>query len=221
MILFLWPSSKLTASACGAGGCGHGVTRTFGGTQPPAGTPGSAHKALRRTHPTTAQPPANPTTSHPAPNPTSSSPDPQPTRSSPAPTTTPTSPTPTPTTTAPGSGPTPSPTPTSTPTSSPTQTSVEVSYALVHKHPHSFQAKFTIVNNGSTAINGWELVVELPDDRIDSVWDGQFHTDGDTLYIDPSSSQQTIAPGAALTENFEAHGSTTAPTTCAFNGSAC
>lgn len=92
---------------------------------------------------------------------------------------------------------------------------------LVRQHPHSFHGKFTIVNDGSTTINGWELVVELPDDRIDSVWDGTFHTDGDTLYIDPSSSQQTIVPGATLTENFVAHGSTTTPTSCTFNGSAC
>lgn len=31
----------------------------------------------------------------------------------------------------------------------------------MHQHPHSFQGKFTIVNDGSTAINGWKLVVTL------------------------------------------------------------
>jgi chitinase len=91
----------------------------------------------------------------------------------------------------------------------------------VHQYPHSFQGKFTIVNNGTTAINGWELSVVLSDDDVRSVWDGLFHTGDDTLYIDPSSSQQTIAPGATLTENFIASGSTTTPTDCMFNGSAC
>jgi len=92
---------------------------------------------------------------------------------------------------------------------------------VVHQHPHSFQGKFTIVNDGNTTINGWELAVELPGDRIDAVWDGSFHTNSGTLYIDPSSSQQTIAPGATVTENFIAHGSTTTLANCTFNGSAC
>lgn len=208
LILFLSQPHKLLASACGAGGCRLGVTRPE--AQPPAGGPASAHKAIRRSHPTathsTVQPSPAPARTHPTPEPTSSSPGPQPTRSSPA------SPAPTPTTTAPSTTPTPSP------TASPTQGPYQVSYAVVHQHPHSFQGKFTIVNDGSTAINGWELVAVLPDDQIRSVWDGRFHIDGDTLYIDPSSSQQTIAPGATLTENFIAHGTTTTLTSCMFNG---
>jgi len=91
----------------------------------------------------------------------------------------------------------------------------------VRQHPHSFQGKFTIVNTGTTAVSGWELAVVLPNDDVRSVWDGSFHTSGGTVYIDPSSSQRTIAPGASLTENFIAHGSTTSPTSCTFNGSAC
>ena len=111
--------------------------------------------------------------------------------------------------------------PSPTPTASPTPGQVQVSYQVVSQHPHSFRGKFTIVNNGGTAVNDWELVVVLTDDQIRSVWDGRFHTDGDTLYIDPSSSQKTIGPGATLTENFTAHGTTTTLTSCTFNGSAC
>ena len=84
-----------------------------------------------------------------------------------------------------------------------------------------FQGQFTITNNGSKAIKGWELAVVLPNDDIESVWDALFHTDGDTLYLDPPSYQQTIAPGTSLTENFTANGDTTTPTSCTFNGSAC
>jgi len=98
---------------------------------------------------------------------------------------------------------------------------VTVSYTLVRRHPHNFHGKFTIVNNGSTAINGWELAVVLPNDTVVSVWDGVFHTADGTVYIDPSSSQHTIAAGASITENFIAQGSTTTPTSCTFNGSAC
>lgn len=91
----------------------------------------------------------------------------------------------------------------------------------MHQHPHSFQGKFTIVNDGSTAINGWELVVVLPDDQIRSVWDGRFHAEGDTLYIDPSSSQRTIAPDGTLTEDFIAYGATTTLASCTFSGETC
>jgi hypothetical protein len=101
------------------------------------------------------------------------------------------------------------------------QASVKVSYSVVRQHPNSFQGQFTIVNNGSTAITGWQLVVVLPGDRIRAVWDASFHTNGDTVYIDPPRSLRTIAPGATLIENLAAHGSTTAPTSCTFNGSAC
>lgn len=94
-------------------------------------------------------------------------------------------------------------------------------YTLVRSLPHKFDGKFTIVNNGTTPIDGWELAVVLPGDDVRSVSIGRFHTVGDTLYIDPSSSQPNIAPGQTITENFDARGPTTAPTSCTFNGSPC
>ena len=117
--------------------------------------------------------------------------------------------------------PTPTPTPTPSRTPSPTQQPVHVSYTVVRQHPHSFQGQFTILNNGSMAIKGWELVVVLPGDDIRSVSNALFHTVGDTLYIDPPQSARSIAPGATVTENFTARGSTTRLTSCTFNGSAC
>jgi hypothetical protein len=197
ILLLSRPSSKLVPSACSSAGCPQGATRAFGGNPPPVGAPASGHKALRRSHPT-----ATHSTARPSPAPTRPHPTPSPTRSSPAPT------------------PTATPTPTPSPSPGPQQ-SVKVTYAVVSQHPHSFQGQFTIVNDGNTAIKGWELVVVLPNDRIHAVWDGVFHVNGDTLYIDPSKSQQTIAPGATLIENLSAHGSTSTPTSCTFNGSAC
>jgi hypothetical protein len=166
-------------------------SKPLAGTSPPA----SRHRAIPRPRPA-----ATHSTARPSPRPTRTHPTPNPSRSSAAPAST--------------------PTPTSTPTASHAQ-QVKVSYAVVRQHPHSFQGQFTIVNDGSTAVTGWKLVVVLPGDRIHAVWDGSFNTDGDTLYIEPSTSQQTIAPGASLTENLTAHGSTTTPTSCTFNGSAC
>jgi hypothetical protein len=155
--------------------------------------PAPKHKAIHHSHSLATRSAGrhSPAPTHPQPGPT---------RSSPAPA---------------------SPRPTSTPTTSPTQTPVKVSYTVLRQHPHSFQGQFTIVNDGSTAINGWELVVVLPGDDVRSVSDASFHTNGDTLYIDPSSSQRSIAAGATVIEDFTAHGSTTALAGCTFNGSAC
>jgi hypothetical protein len=86
---------------------------------------------------------------------------------------------------------------------------------------NGFQGQFTIVNNGSTAVNGWEIAVVLPNDDVQAAWEALFHTDGDTLYLDPPWFQQTIEPGATLTENFAATGTTTTPTSCTFNGATC
>ena len=210
-MLFLSLPARPLASTCAAGHCRQGVNRAFSGAMVPAGAPAVTRKTVHRTHPT-----ATNTTAW-----AGSSPGPQPTSPASVPTSTPTSPVPSPTTTPPTASPTSSPTPTSTPTPSSTRKPVQVSYTLVRKQKHSFQGKFTIVNNGSTAVNGWQLAVELPGDHFLSVWDGRFHADGDTLYIDPSSSQRTIAPGETLIENFIAGGSTTTPTGCTFNGSAC
>jgi Cellulose binding domain len=92
---------------------------------------------------------------------------------------------------------------------------------VVQRWPGGFQGQFTIVNNGTAPINGWELRAALPFDRIDTVWDAVFHTVGDTLVLDPPSYQVTIAPGGSLTENFTARGNWTKPTSCTFNGAAC
>ena len=92
---------------------------------------------------------------------------------------------------------------------------------MVHRWWGGFQGQFTIVNRGTAPINGWELRADLPFDKIDSVWTAVFHTDGDTLVLDPPSDQQTIPPGGSLTENFTARGGWSHPSSCTFNGSPC
>lgn len=203
MMLLSQPSAS-PASACGGtNDCRHGHARAFGGAPRPVRAPALTHKGK-------AKPSHAPFRHHLKTKLLRSSPRPDPKPTSPRPTAKPTSP-----------GPTPA-SPTTSPTASPTRrATIQVSYSLVSQQSDSFRGQFTIVNNGSTAVNGWELIVVLPHDNVAAVWDATFHTNGNTLYIDPTFLQQTIAPGSSLTENFIASGSTTTPASCKFNGSAC
>jgi len=110
----------------------------------------------------------------------------------------------------------------STPSSpTPPASTVSVSYTLIQQWDGGFEGEFTIVNKGSTAINGWQLSAVLPGDQTESAWDASFQTDGDILVMNPPSYQMTISPGASLNEEFTAQGSTTSPADCTFNGAAC
>jgi cellulase/cellobiase CelA1 len=98
---------------------------------------------------------------------------------------------------------------------------VDVSYSLEHSWQGGFQGVFTIVNNGSTAVSGWELDAVLPGDQVEWVWSASWHMTGDTLVMTPPGDQATIGPGDTVTEHVTAQGSTTSPTSCTFNGSPC
>lgn len=113
----------------------------------------------------------------------------------------------------------PTPTPSASPTTRPV--SVSLSYTLVQQWQGGFQGQVTIVNNGGTAINGWQLSLVLPRDHITATWDATFQTDGDILILNPPSYQTTIQPGASLQESFVARGHTPYPVGCSFNGAAC
>jgi len=108
--------------------------------------------------------------------------------------------------------------PSRSPAPAPDGPQVTVSYTLVQHWDSGFQGEFTIVNNGRTAINGWQLSAVLPGDTIDTVWDASYHTSGDTLIMDPASTQVTIPAGTSLNENFTANGTMTSPAGCTFNG---
>lgn len=146
------------------------------------------------------------------------------THHTPTPATTPTASASAPARASTSAAPTPSRTPPApTPSPSPTVTkqAVSVGYSVVQQWSGGFQGEFTISNHGSTAINGWELAAALPGDWIYTVWDASYRISGDVVIMDPPSYQQTIAPGASLTENFTAGGNTTSPASCTFNGAPC
>jgi hypothetical protein len=92
---------------------------------------------------------------------------------------------------------------------------------VVQQRDGGFQGQFTIVNNGSTAINGWQLSAVLPGDHIDTTWNATFQTNGDVLTMNPPSYQTTIPAGTSLQEHFVAQGSTISPAGCTFDGAAC
>ncbi len=84
-----------------------------------------------------------------------------------------------------------------------------------------FQGQLTIDNDTDTAINGWQLTVVLPGDRFQWARPYYFHADGDMLTVFPPSNQQVIAPGASVTEDFMAQGTSTALGSCTLNGAPC
>jgi Cellulose binding domain len=183
-----------------------GGTNAGPGPAPSSGKAGRSHHATRpsASHSATRSPTSSP-------RPTKTSPGPKRSGGSPSPKPSKTSPSPKPTT------PTPSPSPSATATASP----VDVTYTLEHTGHGGFRGAFTIVNNGSTAISGWELDAALPNDTVQWVWPAQFHMSGDTLVIDPSDDQPSIGAGDTLTVHVAAQGSTTSPTSCTFSGSPC
>jgi hypothetical protein len=116
----------------------------------------------------------------------------------------------------PRAGPTPAPVPT------PATAGVTVSYSTPHRWSGGFQGEFIITNHGSSAVAGWQIVITLSGDRVDSVWNAHWqYGSGGSVVMTAAPYDQVIEPGAAQSVNFVAQGGTTAPTSCTFDGSAC
>jgi len=180
----------------------------------------------------TAAPPSLPAAGHPSgaahPRPLASS-APLPSASSPAlaagpapepPTPTPAqSPAPDPTTAA---GPSPSPTPSPSASPTPAGQDVTVSYATVRQWDNGFVGQLDIVNQGDSAVNGWQMVITLPGDQVQNVWNANWQPDGwDSVIMTPVPSDQVIEPGTSVSVNFVAQGDPAEPANCTFNGFPC
>jgi hypothetical protein len=112
----------------------------------------------------------------------------------------------------------------STPASSPTPASpaITVSYSTHQRWGGGFQGQLVITNHGSSAVTGWQVVVTLPGDRVDTVWNADWeYGGGDSVIMTAAPYDQAIGPGASQSVNFVAQGGTTEPTSCTFDGSAC
>jgi hypothetical protein len=123
--------------------------------------------------------------------------------------------------TAPPATPTPEPTATAGPSPVAAGATVTVAYSVPQHWDGGFQGEVTIVNHGDSAVNGWQIVITLPGDQVDTVWNAQWQQGGATLTMTPASYNQVLDPGASQSVNFVAKGNTTNPANCTFNGSAC
>jgi hypothetical protein len=130
-------------------------------------------------------------------------------------------PTPTPTP-VPGPTPTPTPSPTPSPTPTPAGADVTVSYSTLWQWDGGFKGELDIVNQGDSAVNGWQLVITLPGDQVQSVWNANWQQDDwDSVIMTPVPSDQVIEPGTSVSVVFVAQGDPAEPTDCTFNGSPC
>jgi hypothetical protein len=121
-----------------------------------------------------------------------------------------------------GHGPEPTAGPTPPPSPTPTGAAVTISYSTAQRWDGGFQGGFVITNHGSSAVTGWQIVVTLPGDRVDTVWNADWqYGSGNSVVMTAAPYDQVIEPGAAQMVNFVAQGAATEPASCTFDGSAC
>jgi hypothetical protein len=84
-----------------------------------------------------------------------------------------------------------------------------------------FTGQITVVNQGATAITGWQLVVALPNDQVSAVQNAEFTEDTDVLTMTPAPADLTIAPGTSIVITIYASGPTRTPAVCSFGNVAC
>ena len=114
------------------------------------------------------------------------------------------------------------PRPTAGPRPTPASPAVTVSYSTAQRWDDGFQGQFVITNHGSSAVTGWEIVITLSGDRVDTVWNADWqYGSGGSVIMTAAPYDQVIEPGASQSVNFVAQGGTTEPTSCTFDGSAC
>jgi hypothetical protein len=84
-----------------------------------------------------------------------------------------------------------------------------------------FTGQVTVVNRGSSAVSGWQLVVALPGDTVSAVQNAEFSEDADVLFMRPAPDDLSITPGGSVTVSIYASGPDPTPAECSFNDVAC
>jgi hypothetical protein len=121
-----------------------------------------------------------------------------------------------------GHGPRPTAGPTPAPSPTPASAAVTVSYATLQRWGGGFQGELVITNHGRSAVTGWQIVITLSGDRVDTVWNADWqYASGGGVIMTAAPYDQVIQPGASQPVNFVAQGGTTEPTSCTFDGSVC
>ena len=194
------PAARTVAEDCGLVACGAHLPSSANGagvrSTPQASRTGQPGHRPASPTPTAGQPTATPTQSRgPSPHPSPSSPTPPP-----------------------------------APSPSPSLPRVTVTFgvdSVTTGHP-GFHGHLTIANNGTTKITNWTLDLSLSGDTV--TWAGYpgsglpftfWQFSGDTLTLNAVSSGESLRPGSSQTVPITVTGSTTAPGSCTFNGSAC
>lgn len=112
------------------------------------------------------------------------------------------------------------PRPTSPSTSPPP--AIAVSYKVDSNWGNGFQAEVDVTNNTSKAIPDWQIVVSMPRDQFTGWWNASGYANNGVLLLSPPSWVKSVKPdGGTWRVYFNANGTQTKPTACAFNGVAC
>jgi hypothetical protein len=111
--------------------------------------------------------------------------------------------------------------PTPSPATTQPQQPVVVSYLVVRQWDGGFEGEVKVINNGSSSLTGWQIVVALPYDGITSFWNASGYVSNHTLLLGPAPNAQPVGPGGVLRVFFVAEGQQIAPELCAFNGVSC
>jgi hypothetical protein len=120
---------------------------------------------------------------------------------------------------APAASPTPGPT---TPAPASPGPAVSIAYSTPDVWDGGFQGEFTIVNNGSSTLENWQVVITLPGDQVDTAWNADWQQGpAATAILTPASYDLPVQPGAMQLVNFVATGATVRPATGTFDGPSC
>ena len=108
----------------------------------------------------------------------------------------------------------------------PKNSSCVVHYAVNSSWPGGFSGAITMTNNGSTAINPWQLTFAFPasGEGVQGGWDGTWSQSGQQVIVNAASWNATIpANGGSVTIGFNGTdtGQDPAPTALYVNGTVC
>ncbi|WP_017626279.1 cellulose binding domain-containing protein [Nocardiopsis chromatogenes] len=96
-----------------------------------------------------------------------------------------------------------------------------LSYTTVEASSTAFTGRVTVTNTGSTALEGWELVLGFDGATVTSAWDVDWEATGSGVVARAPASGGGLAPGESVEVNFTAEGVAQPPSSCTFNGDSC
>ena len=74
-----------------------------------------------------------------------------------------------------------------------------VSYSVVSQWPGGFQTNLNIVNNTTTALNGWTLRYQFPNGQtFNDLWNGVRSISGDSVTVTNAAWNPSVAAGGTI-----------------------